>query len=548
MSSQTGDKGTDAFIFHFESTKMQLSKNNIIEEVEVSEPVQKGRLLVSVSDECADEGFVLIAGENCELSANEKSILAMASGYPSWQIDDNDQCSMTVEPILWISKDKMVAEMTFYPAIDHEMRLFQNMLAVLAEEGVNIGVNEQSIEKAILATEEGEKQIVKFVAAEGQPAQHGIDAHIRLKIEIGSIAGEVQKNGSLDFKERRMFVYANEGQLIARVVPATLGTPGKNVLGGTIEPKPGRDVTVRVMEDAIYDEEKGEVIAGKGGVVTVVNDNTFKVSSQQTISGDIDYNTGNIYAKNNVDITGGVKPDFVVAVRGDVRIGEHVQSATVNSQGNLVVKGGVMGENSQLNIRGDVELNFIEKGAVFAGGGITIRKDAYYCNIEAGRDVIVCDSGKIVGGRVVCGGNLRVGGIGSASADPAFIAVGTDATRLNVFEKLHERANEIEEEIEIWVQRHGTKAEKSQKIIGLDQEIAEIRKKLKKFNLISGSPEESLGTDEFSECEADLVVSGEITAGTELRIGNMTMTLKKNLVNQRFRIDNLFKSIVADSL
>ncbi len=267
----------EALIFHFNSEEMQLLKGGELQDCVVSEPVKKGDLLVTISEENAPEDFELAAGDNSELSVNQDSILAGLSGYPFWELEDDSKCVMSVEPFVKIPKGNMVAEMVLYPDISGNRKELQALLVILAEAGVVFGIEEQAIKEAIAQSESEEKQMVAFDAAKGTPARHGVDAHTKIEVELGTIAGEKQEDGSLNFKERRMFVYADEGQTIATVVPATSGTAGKNVKGGAIEPRAGKEVTVRVTEDAVYDEEKGVVVAGKGGVVSVVNDTTFKV-------------------------------------------------------------------------------------------------------------------------------------------------------------------------------------------------------------------------------------------------------------------------------
>ncbi len=72
--------------------------------------------------------------------------------------------------------------------------------------------------------------------------------------------------------------------------------------------------------------------------------------------------------------------------------------------------------------------------------------------------------------------------------------------------------------------------------------------KWNKLNLIHGTPEDSQGDAGFSECEAELIVTGMIAAGTIIRIGNQTKELEKDLDNQKFHIHPMFKAIVATSL
>ena len=316
------------------------------------------------------------------------------------------------------------------------------------------------------------------------------------------------------------------------------------VLGQEIPQREGRDITVRVSEDAFYNEEDGTVRALKAGVVSIVKDATIKVSSKQTLPGDVDFSTGNIYSKNAVEISGSVRQGFVVSVRGDILIGGEVQSATISSHGNLVVQGGVVGAASELNIRGDVDLNFIEKGTVHAGGNELIRNSSYYSTIIADGNISGEDKTKIVGGVLVCSGSVSVGTIGSQTADPADITVGADVKRYQHYQELHRKVIELETQTALWLQQHGPEAERSARMIDWEKELIKVRSKLHSLNLIPGSPVDSMADDFTVDDDAEIIVHGQIFQATKLRIGNVTRTLALNQSKKRFKIDMSTNQIV----
>ena len=107
----------------------------------------------------------------------------------------------------------------------------------------------------------------------------------------------------------------------------------------------------------------------------------IKVLSHQTITGDIDFETGNVESMNAIKILGSVQPGFRVTAGGDIKITGSVMSASAISEGNLVVLGGTTGKNSTLQVKGDADINFIEQGVLKCGGLVVIRKQSYYSNI-----------------------------------------------------------------------------------------------------------------------------------------------------------------------
>jgi uncharacterized protein len=540
---------------HFLTEIVNIQDGGLTQDCEIVQLVRPGQLLVSIAekDPGSKKNVVrFIAAENCEVSAGGQSILSTVVGYPHIDLkEENDQqvVSVSVIPLVTVSEDGMKASLTLHPPVGGAPELLvEDLELFLNEAGVVHGIDQRFLKKGLEKVTKERQPTTDLVVAHGMQPIHGLDAHLRMEVETGAVPGKIRGDGSIDFRERRMFVNVEEGQLIATKIKETKGIPGKTVRGQEIPQKEGHDITVRVSEDALYNEDDRTVRALKAGVVSIVKDDTIKVSSKQTISGDVDFSTGNIYSKNAVEIGGSVRQNFVVSVRGDVMIGGDVQSAAISSHGNLVVKGGIVGGTSTLNIRGDVDLNFIEKGTVHAGGNVVIRKNSYYSTIIADGNIGGDEKTKIVGGILVCSGSVTAGTIGSLIADPASITVGTDVKRFQHYQELHRKVIELENETALWLQRHGQEAEKSAKMIDWEKELAKARAELHGLNLIPGSPIDSMSDDFTIDDDAEIFVHGQIFQGTELRIGNVTRTLTLNQSRKKFKIDKNTKEIVDEPL
>jgi uncharacterized protein len=548
------------FEVHFLSEVVTTQQGEESRETEIVQCVRPGQLLVSLASADGKKGASaqkkgeahLAALENCEISAGGQSILSTVAGYPQVEVkDEGDRRMVTVSvvPLVSVSEDGMKALLTLQPPVGGEPALqMEDLQLFLQEAGVVYGIDIRFLQKGLDKVSLEKQPVTGLVVARGMPPMHGFDAHLRMEVEIGSIPGKVRGDGTIDFRERRMFVSVEEGQLIAKKVKETKGIPGKNVFGREIPQKEGRDIAVRVTEDAVYNEKDRTVRAMKAGVLSIVKDNVIKVSSKQTIAGDVDFNTGNIYSKSALEIGGSIKHGFVVAVRGDVSIGGDVQFATVSSHGNLVVKGGVVGSASNVNIRGDVDLNFLEHGTVHAGGNVILRKSSYYGTIIADGNICGDEKSKIIGGVLICSGSLTVGDIGSMSAEPATITVGTDVKRYQRYQELHGKIIELELAVALWLQRHGQEAERSPKILEKERELSKARSELATLNLIPGSPVDSMSSDFAIDDDAEIHVAGQIFMGTKLRIGNLTSKVALTQSRKRFKIDKKNNMIVDGPL
>ncbi len=546
---------------HFVSETISVQDGELTQDFEISQLVRSGGLVVSIDQE--EEGAAsskkkktsaihLIAQENCELSAGAQSILSTVAGYPRIDLkEEGEACQVTVSiiPMIAVLEDGMKAAITLYPSVGGDPQLTsEDLLRFLREAGVVYGIDQRILKKGLDQANLENKPVIEMVVAHAMPAINGTDAYLRMEVEIGSIPGKIRGDGSIDFRERRMFVSVEEGQLIATKIKETPGIPGKNVIGQVIPQKEGRDILVRVAEDAVFNEKDLSVRALKAGVVSIVKDSTIRVSSKQAISGDINFSTGNIYSKNSIEIGGSVRQDFVVATRGDILIGGDIQSATVNSHGNLEVKGGVVGAASNINIRGDADINFIENGVIHAGGNVVIRKSSYYSTIVAGGNITGDQKTKVMGGTLACGGSLIVGEIGSQTAGIATITVGVDIKRYQHFQDLQKKIISLVEQTTLWLHRYGSDMQKSNKIIEMEKELASARAEIASLNLIPGSPEHSLSEESTIENEAKIIVYGALYSGTKIRIGNVTTTVSLNQNNKKCKIDKATNMIVFESL
>jgi hypothetical protein len=357
-------------------------------------------------------------------------------------------------------------------------------------------------------------------------------------VEIGPIAGKLLRNGKIDFRDRKAFVAIEQNQLIATKVPATDGTPGKNVLGEKIPARPGNDSTLSTSGDVDFIPETREIRAKCSGILSVVNDNNIQVSAKQVINGDIDYSTGNIESKNAVEITGSVLPGFNVSARGDIAVVGNIQAAQVVSKANVIVKGGLVGEDSNIKAKGDVDITFVEKGNIEAGGLIVVRKQSYYSEIQAAGSIHCSEQSRIVGGALVSGESITCGDVGAPNAKAATLAAGVSGSRYGLFSMLQRKEAELEELLSEYRQRHGAQALQQPKFKKTAKELEEIQSKLKKLNLLPGTAEYSRMEPMMNSSSAEISVFGGIIAGTTVRIGNVSMTLDSDCTASTFMLDD----------
>ena len=562
--------------FHFISQLVQIGEDDTGDTVTVSELVRAGQLLADFPNfhRFAAKGFVKAAleiGDYAQFSEDEESILAAVTGYPKIKKIRRPDCPdwisvLSVEPLFIVSPDKMKASIALHPPVENGHSLqkedFENLLA---EEGIVFGVNNEALTQAKNFLARKEKEFRKFLIASGQPVGESQDAYLRYEMEIGPIAGTLLENGSIDFRDRRIMVGVSAGQVIATKIRAVQGEPGINVYGEKTAAPEGQDIKIEVQNDARFSAETMQATATKDGVLSIVNNKIIKVLSHKTITGDVDYETGNIESMNAITILGSIQPGFRVTVAGDLKITGSVMSASATCDGNMVVRGGITGKNSSLQVKGDADINFIEQGLLKCGGIVVIRKQSYYSDILAGSDVRFHDSSIVMGGRVIAEGSITLGNVGSANSTPSLIAAGIIADRLEHLQELKDNVIEQQDAIIQWLQRYRGSS-KSKKVRQMEQQLTEAKLLLLRVNLIPGtgkysrvagpndpSNTEMTGEDYNSEGGISLEkitidVVGTIFAGTMIRIGNYAMKLEKTVSKRSFKLHASGKRILVGPL
>lgn len=556
---------------HFTTSYMKIGEDYTTDKIAVTELVKAKTMLASFEnfDLYEKKGYEkapLEPGDNTSYNDDGESIIAMVSGYPKVTKRKVKGVSelltlISIEPIISVSKDKMKAVISLHPPIDSVPAITDELLSeVMDEYGICYGVDDDAMEKIRNTIREKEIEFNKIPFAKGKSVGESFDSFLRYDMEIGPIAGTILKDGTIDFRDRRIMVGVSAQQCIATKIPAIHGDPGIDVYGEETPARTPIDIKVEPLNDAKFLKETNQVIATKDGVLSIVNNNVIKVLSHQVINSDVDYETGNVDSKNAVTIQGSVQPGFKVQTSGDLKIVGSIMSACIASDANLVIGGGITGKNSTITAAGDCDISFIEQGELTCGGLCVIRKQSYYSDIIAGGDIRCKPDTKIMGGTLYSGGSITLFNVGGDNASPSVIAAGVVASRLTHYNELKKSVIDQEEAIVDWLQKYKGSST-SKKIRRMEKEVAESKLKRMRVNLIPGTgiysrvagPDDEVDKDNPDYSDEDGIaidkitidVHGEVYKDTEIRIGNRNLKLEKTVNNRQFKLHPNGKRIIA---
>jgi uncharacterized protein (DUF342 family) len=189
-----------------------------------------------------------------------------------------------------------------------------------------------------------------------------------------------------------------------------------------------------------------ELRSTAGGAILFQN-GKVSVTDVLTIEGDVDFKVGNLHSRGSVRVMGDVKAGFELKIDGNLEVSGNVEDADIRVKGNILVKGGFFGGGKGiLHADGDVTVKYAEGQNISSGNNIIIGGEIINCQVTAKEEIIIKGSrGKIVGGEVRAGKEIRTSTAGSEAGTPTFLYVAYDSGLMTDYNKTN---SEIERLLE----------------------------------------------------------------------------------------------------
>ena len=312
-----------------------------------------------------------------------------------------------------VDRDRMSASLQIIKPKGSRPLPFEEVLEKIHTAGVMQGIDMDAVKRAY------DRPGTPVTCAHGDAPVNGTDANIRFALNMDNKGRPVElEDGRVDFKDLNLFTVVAEGDLLAEKLPPTQGTPGVDVIGQPIIPKPGKDIPLPLGKNTYADENK--VRASIAGQLQFQN-NKLHVSPVIEIKGDVDLSTGNVDFVGNVVVRGSVQTGFTVKAAGNVEINGSVSGGTVEGA-NIVIRMGIQGmQRGYVRAKENVTTKFIENAIVSAEGDVMVNDVILHSNVSAGKRVIVEGRrGFIAGGHVIAAEEVR------AKTGGTHLAVATD--------------------------------------------------------------------------------------------------------------------------
>lgn len=370
------------------------------------------------------------------------------SGKPvkigKWTPNQDFDSSMNIE----VSEDEMKCFIHFHPPRFSGRHLeYDEVIDGLKRSGVIAGIRHEKIREYL----ENMDYALPLLAAEGTKARNGSDAFVDYKVRVdkGDLSFKEDEKGNVDFREKEVLENAVIGQLLAVKVPAEEGVTGRTVRNRILPARAGKDIKLQHGKGTILSEDGNELTAEINGQVVY---KAGKISIEEVfyVKGDVSLETGNIVFLGSVIIGGGVQDNFSVKAAGNVEVRGIVQKAYIESEGDIVIRGGIVGRDEARieSTGGSVIAKFVQSTNIFAEKDVIVPEGIMHSRVDAGGGIFCTGRrAKIMGGRIRAGKEVNARFLGGEASTKTEIRVGIHPKVLQQLDDLDAAMKSVEDEI-----------------------------------------------------------------------------------------------------
>ncbi len=248
---------------------------------------------------------------------------------------------------------------------------------ILKDQQIIHGINLERIKTLLNLKRPAYREVI----AKGDLPENGADAQIEYLCEEPILQPIPDKD---DFAYRTGgLILVQQGDVLARRTPATIGAFGCNVLGEIIHPRAGRNVDFNTGTNVRIDTNQAiAAIDGalhwEDGVLSVVEVTSLSGSSVK----------GEHTSSGKVLVTGDLSPESYIIAKDDIEIRGNVTGSTIISEkGSVFIKGGIIGNGQNIiQAAGNVEAQYCTASVLEVGRNLIIEEFIHASTLSVGKE------------------------------------------------------------------------------------------------------------------------------------------------------------------
>lgn len=342
--------------------------------------------------------------EYCKFFLDESAITALSDAFESSveleQMSALQQIIASAKDTnieIEIDADKMSAQLTLISPYMGNLPTRDEIYATLQQHNISRGISSKRIDKLIntISHQEGGKRFMDTVA-KGLNARSGKNSYIQSLVPCALervLTPKYAEDDKIDMRDFGDILCVKKNDSIARRQPPSKGRSGFTVTGRIIPAEPGKWNPIKLGDNVFIDTaDENLVLANIAGLPKVSN-SKIEVDNVYVVDG-VNIATGNIHFDGSVIVNGDINEKMRVIATGDVTVNGFVESAVIETGGDIIITQGASGKLQNL------DCTFKAKGSVYIG-------HAQGISIDTNKDLIV--DKQLAYSHVTCRGNITIG-------------------------------------------------------------------------------------------------------------------------------------------
>lgn len=375
-------------------------------------------------------------------------------------------------------------------------------------------------------------EIVSSTAiARGRDVEYEIPEHIIIRDSLYlDFKPKISGKGRADFHEIKSFISVQKGEYIGDIIPVVSGIPGMTLLGKEITP-PKKYINDFRLGDNLF-IAKSKVFSGIDGSFKIV-DGLLVVSEVLQINSDVDYSTGNIDFKGDVEVVKTVREGFSIKATEDILVRESIEPADIECGNNLNVVEGIIGSDKySILVKGSISCKHIDNCIVRAYKSVFVENSTIRSFIFCKDSLVLGKNGFIIGGHLKFQNEIEAYSIGNSSGVKTSLSLGIDYEIEDKLKGIQNSSIDIVEHMGI-LQNKLKIAETREEKERIKDLFLSLKNKLSSLNNYSRSLLAKLHRNE----NATLKVHGKVYPGTYIEICHISFIVKTELSNVKFTLN-----------
>jgi uncharacterized protein (DUF342 family) len=332
-----------------------------------------------------------------------------------------------------LGPENMSATLEFTAAYGGKAIENTDVINVLKENNITKGIIKENLINIVKEGQllQGGKSISTEIA-KGKMSRNGKDGYVKYLVDNPAeriMCPKKLENGNVDMRELGNLIHVKAGKKLAKLIPPTDGVKGFDVTGAAIDAVSGETCFLEESEGSSFLDENNNILVAAIDGMPKYLDNSVAVHKLLEIE-NIDVGTGNIRFDGSIYVQGNVCEGMQLSATEDIVIGGLVETASISAGGNISIALGIIGRqisdknklknSTVIKADGDISAQFAQYVDFFCKKDINITQYISHSHITVEGDLWVGNitndkaDGKLFGSRVLAGGFVHIGTLGSA--------------------------------------------------------------------------------------------------------------------------------------